>query len=59
MDRWDMLIMAGAAYVAIMSLVRLMAHRRNTLVAHMRDQIANQAANPPQETDASADQDAA
>jgi len=54
-----MLIIAGATYVAIMSLVRLMAHRRNTLVKHIHNQIANQPNNPSQETDSSADKDAA
>jgi hypothetical protein len=41
MDRWDVLILAVAAYVAVMTLVRLMAHRRNELVGQVRQQIAD------------------
>lgn len=39
MDRWDMMIYAVAAYVAIMALVRLMATRRNELISGLRDQV--------------------
>jgi hypothetical protein len=41
MDRWDVLILAVAAYVAIMTLTRLMARRRNELVGQVRQQIAD------------------
>lgn len=41
MDRWDVLIVAVAAYIAVMALVRLMAHRRNELVSQVRQQIAD------------------
>jgi hypothetical protein len=44
MDRWDMLLAAAATYVAIVSLVRLMANRRNELVAKIKDEIAKQRA---------------
>ncbi len=42
MDRWDILIIASAGYLAIMTLVRLMAARRNQLVDHVRQQISEQ-----------------
>ncbi len=42
MDRWDILIIAGAGYVAVMTLVRLMVARRNHLVDHVRQQIEQQ-----------------
>jgi hypothetical protein len=44
MDRWDVLLALVAAYVAIVSLVRLMASRRNELVAKIREEIAKQRA---------------
>jgi len=44
MDRWDIMMMAAAAYVAIAALVRLMAHRRNELVAKIREEVARQRA---------------
>jgi hypothetical protein len=42
MDRWDILIMAGAGYLAVMTLVRLMAARRNQLVNQVRQQVEQQ-----------------
>jgi hypothetical protein len=42
MDRWDVVIILGAGYVAIMSLVRLMARRRNQSVEQIRGQITQQ-----------------
>lgn len=42
MDRWDLFIIAVAGYVAIMTLVRLMAARRNLLVNQVRKQIEQQ-----------------
>ncbi len=42
MDRWDILIIAAAAYVAVMTLVRLMTARRNHLVDHVRQQVEQQ-----------------
>ncbi len=42
MDRWDMLIIFGAGYFAVTSLVRLMAIRRNRLVQQVRQQIEEQ-----------------
>jgi hypothetical protein len=44
LDRWDLLIVAVAAYVAIMALVRLMAVRRDHLVGQVRRQIEQQRA---------------
>ncbi len=40
MDRWDVIIMLVAVYMAVMSLVRLMARRRNQVVDHVREKIA-------------------
>lgn len=40
MDRWDVLIVGIGAYVAVMTLVRLMAARRNQLVGEVREQMA-------------------
>ena len=42
MDGWDILLAATAGYVAIVSLVRLMANRRNELVEKIREEIAKQ-----------------
>jgi hypothetical protein len=44
MDRWDWLIVVVAGYVSVVSLVRLMANRRNELVGKIRDEIAKQQA---------------
>jgi hypothetical protein len=45
MDRWDVLLILGATYVAIVTLVRLMAGRRNELTKQLQKQIeASQAA---------------
>ena len=44
MDRMDLLLMIVAGYVAVVSLVRLMANRRNELIAKIRDEIAKQRA---------------
>ncbi len=41
MDRWDILIVVAAGYVALMTLVRLMTRRRNELVNQVRSQIAD------------------
>jgi hypothetical protein len=42
MDRWDLLIIFAAGYVAVMTLVRLMAGRRNQLVDQVRGQLDEQ-----------------
>ncbi len=42
MDRWDIVIIAAAGYVAVTTLVRLMAARRNQLVDQVRKQVAQQ-----------------
>ena len=57
LDRWDLLIVAVAAYVAIMALVRLMAVRRDHLVGQVRRQIEQQRARQGQAetTEAEAD----
>jgi hypothetical protein len=40
MDRWDVIIILVAGYVAIMSLVRLMARRRNQALEQIHGQIS-------------------
>lgn len=39
MDRWDILFVCVAGYVAITALVRLMTTRRNQLVNQVREQM--------------------
>ena len=57
MDRWDVLIALVAAYVAIVSLVRLMAARRYEVVRQFRAEVERlQAAHAADEDD---DRDAA
>lgn len=50
MDRWDFLMIAVAAYVAVTSLTRLMAYRRNQLVTQVRQQVAQQQKTKPRKT---------
>lgn len=38
-DRWDIVLLLVASYVAVMSLVRLMTSRRNELTAKFRQQF--------------------
>ena len=38
MDHWDVVLLVVAGYLAAMSLVRLMARRRNDLLAELHDQ---------------------
>jgi hypothetical protein len=42
MDRWDVIIILVAGYVAVMSLVRLTARRRNQTLEQIHDQISEQ-----------------
>lgn len=42
MDRWDVLIILAAGYVAVMVLVRLMASRRNQVIDQIREQAEGQ-----------------
>jgi type II secretory pathway pseudopilin PulG len=39
-DRWDIVLMLVAGYVAVMTLVRLMARRRDQNVAEVEKQMA-------------------
>lgn len=43
MDGWDFVLLAVAAYIAVVTLVRLMLRRREQLVARFRQQMAQQA----------------
>ena len=47
MDRWDLLLMGGSAYVAMISLIRLMARRRNQLLQQFHREIEEQRSAPP------------
>jgi hypothetical protein len=42
MDKIDVLMIAGAAYVAVVSLVRLMAARRDQVIRQLRAEIERQ-----------------
>jgi hypothetical protein len=44
MDKIDVLLVAGAAYIAVVALVRLMAARRDQVIRHLRAEIAKQRA---------------
>lgn len=44
MDRFDMLMFAVAAYVAVVTLVRLMISRRDEVVGYLRTELERQAA---------------
>ncbi|MGI9427273.1 MAG: hypothetical protein ACR2NM_01350 [Bythopirellula sp.] len=58
MDRWDVLIIAAAGYIAAMTLVRLMAARRNQLVDQVRQQVEQQRSHQPAESATPAAEDA-
>ncbi len=47
MDRWDIVMIAAAGYIAVISLVRLMARRRNQLVEQVRQQMEGQQGSRP------------
>jgi hypothetical protein len=38
LDRWDVLVLIAAGYLAVMALVRMMAARRSELVGRIRAQ---------------------
>ena len=40
MDRWDVIIILVAGYVAVVSLVRLMTKRRDELIDEVHEQLA-------------------
>ncbi len=40
MDRWDVIIIVVAGYVAVMTLVRLMNSRHNQMLDHIREQLS-------------------
>lgn len=42
MDRWDILLLGFASYIAITTLVKLMAARRNELVDQVKAQVEQQ-----------------
>ncbi|MCA9236959.1 MAG: hypothetical protein KDA44_15895 [Planctomycetales bacterium] len=58
MDAWDILIIGIAAYVAVVSLVRMMASRRNELINQVRRQL-HQELGEPHERREKEDRDAA
>jgi hypothetical protein len=42
LDKWDVVMIAAASYVAVISLVRLMAARRDQVIRHLRTEIEKQ-----------------
>ncbi len=42
MDRWDVIIILAAGYVAVMTLVRLMSSRHNQMLVQIREQLTKQ-----------------
>jgi hypothetical protein len=42
MDKIDVLMIAAAAYIAVVTLVRLMAARRDQVIRHLRAEIERQ-----------------
>ncbi len=42
MDRWDVIIILVAGYVAVMTLVRLMSSRHNQMLVQIREQLTEQ-----------------
>ena len=40
LDRWDVILLAVAGYVAVLTLTRLMARHRDRLVADLEQQVA-------------------
>ena len=63
MDRWDLLLIGIAGYVAVMTLVRLMAGQRNKVMRQFHQdakrQAAAQANKKSKTNDKQADQDVA
>jgi hypothetical protein len=44
MERLDILLMAAAGYIAVLSLVRLMAARRDDVIRQIRDELSRRRA---------------
>jgi hypothetical protein len=42
LSRWDLVLWIVVAYVAVMTIVRMMLHHRNVTVRKLRDQLAGQ-----------------
>ena len=57
MDRWDVLVILIAGYVAVIALIRLMARRRNQVLDHLRGQIRQQRQNKKKQSSESAEKD--
>jgi hypothetical protein len=56
MDRWDLLMIVTATYIAVVALVRLMTARRDEVVRVIREEIERQQA---EEAKQEAERDAA
>jgi hypothetical protein len=39
MDRWSIVLWIGAGYIAVVALMRLMAHKRNEVMAEFRGEV--------------------
>lgn len=59
LTRWDIALLAIAAYVAVMSLVRLMTRRRDELVADVERQLKAQRGERKNKPDGAKHSDAA
>ena len=57
MDRWDVIIILIAGYLAIMALVRMMARLRNQVVNHVREQISQHRSKKSRPKESSQDTD--
>ncbi len=57
MDRWDVLIILAAGYVAVMALVRLMAKRRNQVLSRVQGEVAKQRQQAKKKTDSESKDD--
>ena len=42
MDGWSLALLAVAGYIAVVSLARLMLHRRNQLMQQFREEVAKE-----------------
>lgn len=47
LSRWDLVLWIVIAYVAVMAIVRMMLHHRDTVVRKLRDQAAAQQRRKP------------
>lgn len=51
MDRWDLILLVSAAYVAVVVLVRMMARHRNVVLQRLRERQEAQRSDGHRSTD--------